>query len=266
MFRVRKVAHGLKGENNWINTCLDEVFASWSACWMPKQQLLPNPLASFVFAVFVFAMLLALPAFAEISGKPNIIDGDTIDISGVRIRLHGIDTPETGQICEINGKTWRCGEEATSALSDVIGRTWVDCFGRNKDRYGRIVAVCMVGGPKGRDLGAYMVSQGWALAYRKHSMDYVGDEDAARAAGKGLWRGKFIPPWEWRRGKRLASEVVTDNRTCPIKGNIGKGGTRIYHVPGGAYYSRTKISEGKGERWFCSEEEARAAGWRRSKR
>ena len=109
-------------------------------------------------------------------------------------------------------------------------------------------------------------SQGWALAYRKYSMDYVGDEDAARAAGKGLWRGKFIPPWEWRRGKRLASEVVTDNRTCPIKGNIGKGGTRIYHVPGGSYYSRTKISEGKGERCFCSEEEARAAGWRRSKR
>ena len=175
---------------------------------MPKQRLLPNALASFVFAVFAFAMLLALPAFAEISGKPNIIDGDTIDISGVRIRLHGIDTPETGQICEINGKTWRCGEEATSALADVIGRTWVDCFGRNKDWYGRIVAVCIVGVPKGRDLGAYMVSQGWALAYRQYSMDYVGDEDAARAAGKGLWRGKFIPPWEWHRRPPASARPV----------------------------------------------------------
>jgi endonuclease YncB( thermonuclease family) len=212
------------------------------------------------------SMLLASPAFADISGKPEIIDGDTIAIAGQRIRLHGIDTPETAQVCEIEGKAWRCGQEATFALADVISRTWVDCVERDKDRYGRIVAVCKVGGPKGRDLGAYMVSQGWALAYRKYSTDYVANEDAARTAQKGLWRGKFVPPWEWRRGKRLAIEAANDNLQCPIKGNIGKGGARIYHVPGGAYYSRTKINEGKGERWFCLEDEARAAGWRRSKR
>ena len=67
-------------------------------------------------------------------------------------------------------------------------------------------------------------------------------------------------------GKRLASEAAFDSRPCPINGNIGNSGARIYHMPGGKYYSRTKISESKGERWFCSEDEARAAGWRRSKR
>ena len=149
--------------------------------------------------------MLASPpsAIAPISGKPRIIDGDTIEVAGQRIRLHGIDTPEAKQTCKADGKQWRCGQEATFALANIIGRTWVDCVERDRDRYGRIVAVCRVGGPKGKDLGAWMVSEGWALAYRKYSLDYVAAEDAARKAGRGLWRGKFITPWEWRRGKRL---------------------------------------------------------------
>ena len=111
-----------------------------------------------------------------------------------------------------------------------------------------------------------MVAEGWALAYRKYSKDYVSAEDTAKAAGRGMWRGKFIAPWKWRRGKRLASKAANDNQACRIKGNIGKSGARIYHVPGGVYYGRTKINEGKGERWFCTEAKARAAGWRGSKR
>ena len=208
----------------------------------------------------------AAPAFADITGKPRVIDGDTIEVAGQRIRLHGIDTPEAKQLCEADGKPWRCGQEATFALANIIGRTWVDCVERDRDRYGRIVAVCKIGGAKGQDLGAWMVSEGWALAYRKYSMDYVAAEDIARKAGRGMWRGKFIAPWEWRRGKRLASRAANDNRPCPIKGNIGKRGARIYHVPGGAYYSRTRINKAKSERYFCTEAEARAAGWRRSKR
>jgi endonuclease YncB( thermonuclease family) len=208
----------------------------------------------------------ASPAYAGITGQARVIDGDTIDIAGQRIRLHGIDTPEAQQFCEAGGKSWRCGQDATFALANLIGRTWVTCVERDKDRYGRIIAVCKVGGPKGQDLGAYMVAEGWATAYRRYSKDYVANEDAARAAGLGLWRGKFIAPWEWRRGKRLASPAVGDSRACPIKGNIGKSGIRIYHVPGGAYYGKTRIDEARGEAWFCSEAEARAAGWRRSKR
>ena len=166
-----------------------------------------------------------------------MIDGDTIDIAGQRIRLHGIDTPEAQQLCEADGKPWRCGQDATFALANLIGRTWVTCVARGEDHYGRTIAICKVGGPKGQDLGAYMVAEGLALAYRKYSADYVAVEDTARKAGLGLWRGKFTAPWEWRRGKRLASKAANDNRPCRIKGNIGKSGVHIYHMPGGAYYT-----------------------------
>jgi hypothetical protein len=181
-------------------------------------------------------------------------------------RLHGIDAPESGQSCEANGKAWQCGQEAGFALADMIGTTWVECTERDRDRYGRIVAVCRVGGVKGKDLNGAMVAEGWALAYRHYSTDYVAAEDAAKAAHAGIWRGAFIPPWDWRRGSRLTIEAANDNRECQIKGNISSKGERIYHVPGGEHHGRTKINEFAEERWFCSEDEARAAGWRRSKR
>jgi hypothetical protein len=112
-----------------------------------------------------------------------------------------------------------------------------------------------------------MVFNGWALAYRKYSTDYVGQEQAAQEARRGIWRGQFVLPWEWRRGKRLLTASAPDNATgCTIKGNISSSGEGIYHVPGGQYYDRTKINTAKGERWFCSEAEAVAAGWRKSKR
>ena len=73
-----------------------------------------------------------------------------------------------------------------------------------------------------------------------------------------------MPPWEWRRGKRLDAVAADGRKGCRIKGNIGRGGKRIYHVPGGRWYDQTKIDRSKGERWFCSEGEAQDAGWRRS--
>ena len=78
--------------------------------------------------------------------------------------------------------------------------------------------------------------------------------------------GQFVAPWDWRRGKRLKAANYNEAGKCLIKGNIGRNGVRIHHIPGGAYYNRTRIDQQKGERWFCSEAEAREAGWRRSKR
>ena len=103
---------------------------------------------------------------------------------------------------------------------------------------------------------ALAVWQGCDQRARRH------DRPAAR---RGIWAGEFVKPWEWRRGKRLAAN---DNAVgqCRIKGNISRSGERIYHVPGGQYYDRTKINPSKGEQWFCSEAEAIAAGWRRLKR
>ena len=95
-------------------------------------------------------------------------------------------------------------------------------------------------------------------------------EGAARVAKRGIWRGDFVAPWNWRRGERLAGSKAASTegpgRRCRIKGNISRDGSRIYHIPGGQFYDRTRIATGRGERWFCSEAEARAAGWRRSRR
>jgi len=123
----------------------------------------------------------------------------TIRIGNTRIRLHGIDAPEAKQNCSVGGKVWRCGQEATNALVGIAGEQQVSCSQRDVDRYGRIVAVCRAGAV---DLNAWMVGEGWAVAYRRFSMDYVRDEGEAKQERKGLWRGEFAMPWDWRRRKR----------------------------------------------------------------
>ena len=199
----------------------------------------------------------------EIVGWASVIDGDTLEIHGVRVRLHGIDAPESGQMCSVQGQEYRCGQKAALALSDKIGNSTVTCEPRDWDRYGRVVAVCRAGGV---DLNGWMVSEGWALAYRQYSTDYVTQENNASAARLGVWQGDFVAPWDWRHGNRGEVAKTQSPGGCVIKGNISSKGERIYHVPGGEFYDRTKISPAKGERWFCTEGEARAAGWRRSLR
>lgn len=208
---------------------------------------------------------------AALSGAARVIDGDTLEIRGTRVRLHGIDAPESAQRCRAAGRAWPCGREATRALSRRIAGRTVVCEERDRDRYGRSVAVCRAGG---EDLNAWMAFEGWAFAYRRYSRSYVAEERAAKAAGRGIWRGNVVAPWVWRKGKRLAgagggartgTDAQQGSRRCAIKGNVSRDGSRIYHVPGGRYYERTRIERSKGERWFCTEAEARAAGWRRSR-
>ena len=151
-------------------------------------------------AIALVLALIATPALADVAGVASVIDGDTIEVHGQRIRLHGIDAPESRQLCRLDGKSWQCGEVAANALADKIARRSVTCEDLGRDRYKRIIARCAVAGD---DIGAWMVSQGLALAYRRYSLDYVDEEADAQAAGKGIWAGEFVKPWEWRRGKRL---------------------------------------------------------------
>jgi endonuclease YncB( thermonuclease family) len=139
-------------------------------------------------------------AEGSVTGRASVIDGDTIEIHGQRIRLDGIDAPESGQLCQdAAGKDYRCGQKAAKHLDGLIGWSTVSCAGTDHDRYQRLIARCQVGEV---DLGAEMVRAGWALAYRRYSARYVGAEGEARAGGAGIWTGAFTPPWDWRAQHR----------------------------------------------------------------
>ncbi len=151
-------------------------------------------------ALTIALCLLAAPALADVAGVASVIDGDTIEVHGQRMRLHGIDAPESRQLCRLDGKPWQCGKDAANALADKIAHRPVTCEDLGRDRYKRIIARCTVAG---EDLEKWMVANGWALAYRRYSLDYVDEETDAQATRRGIWASEFVRPWEWRRGKRL---------------------------------------------------------------
>jgi endonuclease YncB( thermonuclease family) len=146
--------------------------------------------------VCLLAAGAAAPARGDVTGKPLVIDGNTLEIAGERIRLYGIAAPAPDQTCTAGGAQWRCGEEAMYALVFETAYHWVTCRGDTRAQDGTLVAVCFVGP---YDLAARIVRNGWALADRRYASDYVDEEDEARLARRGLWRGEFVPPWEWRR-------------------------------------------------------------------
>ena len=157
-----------------------------------------------LISFLVLTLIIAIPTVADVTGNARVVDGDTIHIGETKIRLHGIDAPEQKQTCTAEGKEWACGKAATSALIDAIYGQKVTCKGDKRDRYKRLLAICYAGDI---NLNAMMVREGWALAYRKYSTDYVDAEASAKKDRMGLWGGQFVVPWKWRRGKRQASEV-----------------------------------------------------------
>jgi endonuclease YncB( thermonuclease family) len=213
-----------------------------------------------VGAAFVvgFSCLAAEAADLTI-GPATVVDGDTIRIDETRIRLHGIDAPETAQICNAAaGGTWACGVEATRALRAMLTGHEVSCRPVTRDRYGRTVARCFVGAV---DIQADMVRRGLAWAFVKYSSDYLSEEAEARAAHRGIWQADTQTAWEFRAA-RWAEYDKSAPEGCAIKGNVNRRGERIYHMPWGLDYSKVKMDLTKGKRWFCSEGEAEQAGWR----
>ncbi len=216
----------------------------------------------YVCIIAVFAITQAA-AHAEIVGQASVIDGDTIDIRGKRIRLHGIDAPESAQLCEINGKKYRCGQKAANALDGFIDEKTLHCHEKGKDRYKRIIAECFAGAVS---VNAWLVENGHALDYRKYSDDYIDEEHIAQSHHAGIWAGLFQPPWEYRHGKHAQS---LGNNTpplgCEIKGNINAHGEKLYHMPNSRWYNQVKINTQKGELWFCSEKVAIETGWKKAR-
>lgn len=189
--------------------------------------------------LLVFAALAALafwltPPVGQVSGTARVVDGDTLWIGDTKIRLFGVDAPESQT---------PLGPVATQWLRERIEGRRVTCTERDTDRHGRMVAVCT---QAGQDLAEELAAAGLATAYRRFSTDYVDEELAAKSAGVGIWN----------------ASAQTDLPDCPIKGNISNSG-RYYHMPGMRSYDNVRIDTSKGERWFCSEAEARTAGWTR---
>jgi len=208
----------------------------------------------------------ALAAAELFSGPLRVIDGDTMDVGARRVRLHGIDAPELGQICtNPDGARWDCGTWVANEVRARFAGQIARCTAVEQDRYGRTVARCVVAG---QDVGQMLVSDGLALAYRKYAMAYDLDEKGAVVAGRGLHGSLMARPEAYRQSLRDQAPAAPERpqADCAIKGNISAKGVRIYHMPGQEHYARTVIRTGQGERWFCSEAEARAAGWRRAKR
>lgn len=138
----------------------------------------------------------ALRRDAEIVGVASVIDGDTLEIHDRRIRLDGIDAPESAQLCLRDGRKERCGQRSAFFLADLIGRGTVRCVPHDVDRYGRDIATCWLGEV---NLNERMVAAGQAVAYRKYSKRYIETEREAEAAGLGLWSTRFEMPWDYRR-------------------------------------------------------------------
>ena len=199
----------------------------------------------------VCGILLCSAAYAQ--DTATITDGDTVGQDGIIYRLHGIDAPEFAQTCD----GVPCGKVATETMAQLAEGRRLDCEARGEDGYGRTIAVCKNGDI---DIGAEMVRLGYAWAYVRFSDDYVALEISARDQRTGMWNNNPEPPWVFRE-RRWDSASTEAPDGCPIKGNISQNG-RIYHPPWSPWYSRTRINTSKGERWFCDEGEAVAAGWR----
>lgn len=199
-----------------------------------------------------------VPINQDFAGLTRVIDGDTIHVGDTRIRLEGIDAPESNQTCKrADGSEWPCGTEATRAMRAMVEGREVVCRNHGLDLYGRTLATCFIGN---RNINEDMVRRGLAWAYVKYSRAYVSEETAARQAKLGVWQGEATPPWEFRAQAwgRSAEQAPTG---CPIKGNVTAGG-RIYHMPWSPWYGKVRIDGHPGKRWFCTETEAQAAGWR----
>lgn len=204
-----------------------------------------------------------------IEGRAEAIAGDILRIGKAEIRLEGIEAPEPLQRCSIPGnRRWRCGTAARRALARTLGHQLVSCRVSGTDETGRALGTCLAGD---RDLAQALVRAGLAFAEAGLFSKYGSAEEEARAQKAGLWRGKAERPSEYRA--RIAEEMARAweaakqraPRGCPIKGRIASG-RKYYVLPGTVDYRRTRIHTRRGERWFCSEKEALAAGWKRSPR
>ena len=150
-----------------------------------------------LFLVISICLIFFFLTYYDVkSYEIKIIDGDTINLNGEKIRFTGIDTPELKQTCKKNSEIIYCGVEAKQLLIDKIGKDKVFCVREGKDQYKRTLAECFV---NDLSLSKYLVREGYAFAYRKYSKKFISDEDFAKKNNMGMWSMNFEYPWDWRK-------------------------------------------------------------------
>ena len=230
-----------------------------------------NRISHLAIVIVIFLLPLSYGHASELSVSlctvSKVIDGDTLivqfpDKKTEKVRLIGVDTPETEHPSK---QVEHYGKEASAFTKRIADGKKVrleldQAFKAKKHRgvYGRLLAYIFIQQADGSwlDLNAELIKQGYAHAYTRFPFSRLEEfrklEKEAREAKRGLWAEEVKPV------------QVKQTDKCLIKGNIGSKGKKIYHMPGMRCYKKTKIDESKGERWFCTEEEAVQAGWRKS--
>lgn len=154
------------------------------------------------FILLLTVLTGAFPALASpISSPASVVDGDTLILTDLTVRLHGIDAVEGRQTCKRGAETWACGQEAAMALASRVQGKTVECSPRSIDQYGRTVATCMV---NGFDLAENLVRSGLAVALPDFSDAYVDAEARAKALRLGIWAGEFQLPRDFRAANKIA--------------------------------------------------------------
>ncbi len=216
-------------------------------------------------AVAKFTPDTAKPAAGSttvISGRAVAISGDLMRVGGTLVRLSNVEAPDAHQPCHrANGRRWNCASAAKAGLARLIRRRTVSCTPTGQEDGSAIVAQCHT---EKIDVAAELVRHGYVFAVRSFFGSLSGEEDAARAAKAGIWQGEILRPQAWRDQEwQDAMHSAPDG--CPIKGYI-RASSKLYALPWSENYDRTKVRTDKGGRWFCSEDDAKAAGFAPSSR
>lgn len=188
-----------------------------------------------------------------------VIDGDTLELDGKLIQIHGIDAPELGQLCK-HDKTWtHCGLDAAFALNKLlrVDHAPLHCM-PPEGKPQQWAQVCLIGQ---NDVAEVLLKGGYVLPAPDGPADYRVAADSAKQARLGLWHDDFIDPAKWRKGMRLPGETEAAD-PCPIKAVIAAEGAHVYYVPTDPDYGSITLDPAKGDRLFCSDDDARQNGWR----
>jgi endonuclease YncB( thermonuclease family) len=198
-------------------------------------------------------------AAEQVVSDISVVDGDTLQIGNGVYNLFGIDAPELGQFCYQDGRWNHCGVTAAFELKKLLAFDKpLKCEPAIRNPHRIVCHADKV------DVAIVLLKAGYAVAESESGTEYEEAEKSAREGNLGLWHMSFVSPWDWRHGRRLPGAAETmATAGCPIKGIAGAQGSRLYYVPTDAVYGKLRVDPERGDRTFCSDVEAREAGWHR---